>query len=95
MPVKHFYFKFVVLICLNLNFAHQPITYPILLIVFDGFEADKLNEFLVKNPQSALGTIVKNGASANYVIPSLHILEFPNLMTLATGIYAFFPWRYS
>jgi hypothetical protein len=85
----------LVFLALNLNVIKCPQqskplntlpNHPILLVVLDGFQGDRLNEFLALYPDSALGRIQQNGAKASYVLPALHYLDFRNLMTLATGM---------
>lgn len=41
---------------------------PVLLISFDGFRADKLDEFLEKNPQSNFNKFIQNGVRAKYMV---------------------------
>ena len=59
---------------------------PLLLISFDGFKADKLDEFLQKYPNSHLNNFIKNGVKARYMKPSFPSLTFPNHWTIVTGI---------
>ena len=59
---------------------------PTLVISFDGFRADKLDEFLSKNPNSNLQTkFVDVGTLASYVIPAFPSVSFPNHFSMVTG----------
>ena len=56
------------------------------MISLDGFRADKLDEFLSKNPDSTLQKeFVDVGAKASYMSPAFPSLTFPNHFTMITG----------
>jgi predicted AlkP superfamily pyrophosphatase or phosphodiesterase len=57
-------------------------------ISLDGFRADKLEEFLLNNPNSNFQTMMLNkGVKAEYMMPSFPSLTFPNHFTLVTGLF--------
>lgn len=56
-------------------------TFPLLVISFDGLRADRLNDFIKENPDSAFGRLVKSGVKADYMEPSFPSSTFPNHYT--------------
>src|SRR6478672_4638307 len=55
----------------------------VVLISFDGFRADYVERFDLKNFKA----FIKNGGSAEALIPSFPSKTFPNHYTLVTGLY--------
>jgi predicted AlkP superfamily pyrophosphatase or phosphodiesterase len=79
---KLFLFYFLVLAFSSVINARNPT----LMISLDGFRADKLDEFLSKNPQSTFQKeFVNVGAKAAYMTPAFPSLTFPNHFTIITG----------
>ena len=59
--------------------------YPVLVVSFDGFRADKLQEFIQTNPNSSFARIRKNSTYSDFMEPSFPSSTFPNHITLVTG----------
>lgn len=77
-------------LCLPLFIFHKHVCEqtPTLLISLDGLQAKKLDEFLNKNPNSAINKFFVNlGVKSDYMKPSFPTLTFPNHNTLVTGLY--------
>ncbi len=85
MNISHI---FIFIFAINLaKYTHAKKRNPVLLISLDGFRADKLNEFLEKNPDSNFNRIVEKGVKAEYMKPSFPSITFPNHWTIVTGNY--------
>ena len=64
----------------------HSVRHPTLMVSFDGFRADKLNEFLTKNPNSNLQTkFVNVGTIASFMMPAFPSVSFPNHFSMVTG----------
>jgi predicted AlkP superfamily pyrophosphatase or phosphodiesterase len=74
-----------IFVFLTLLIANEAIN-PLLVVSFDGLRADKFNEFVTNNPNSAFAQFYKNGVRAEYMQPSFPSATFPNHITLVTGI---------
>jgi predicted AlkP superfamily pyrophosphatase or phosphodiesterase len=59
--------------------------YPVLVVSFDGFRADKLQDFIRKNPNSSFARFQRNSTYSDYMEPSFPSSTFPNHFTLVTG----------
>lgn len=73
--------------CFSLN-KHSlfGVSSPVLLVSLDGARADKIEEFLVKYPNSSLSKLVRDGVKAKYMESSFPSFTFPNHWTLVTGL---------
>lgn len=71
-----------------INLSDCVVQHPLLLISFDGFRADKFNEFINKAPDSNFSRFIRDGGvRAPYMKPSFPSLTFPNHITLITGLH--------
>ena len=59
---------------------------PLLVISFDGVQAEKFDEWLQKNPSSNFKKFISEGARAEFMVPSFPTKTWPNHMTLVTGM---------
>jgi predicted AlkP superfamily pyrophosphatase or phosphodiesterase len=58
-----------VFIILTLSIAIEAFN-PVLLVTFDGMRADKFDEFVKNNPNSAFSKFLKDGVKAEFMKPS-------------------------
>jgi hypothetical protein len=79
------FFCFVFTISIVSGIRKERVSAPVLMISFDGLRNDKLDEFILKNPQSAFKKFIDSGVRAEYMTPIFPSLTFPNHWTLVTG----------
>lgn len=76
----------IVILIINIVFATKKLKNQLLVISFDGLGANKLDEFVKDNPNSAFASIIKEGVKAEYMQPSYPTVTYSNHYTLVTGI---------
>ncbi|MBA2620156.1 MAG: alkaline phosphatase family protein, partial [Acidobacteria bacterium] len=85
MKKSAFVFLIVFAFC-HFVFAQKPIRDlkpTVILISLDGFRADYIDKFKT----SVLSELAKKGVRARWMTPSFPTKTFPNLYTIATGLY--------
>jgi alkaline phosphatase D len=65
------------------GFSQTPDTPYVILVSFDGFRYDHVNTYNLPN----FSAFIKEGASAEYMVPSYPSKTFPNHYTIVTGLY--------